>query len=115
MTKIAFNGCYGGFSLSDAAIQRYLNLKGWKFTVTKEPQFDTTHYEVEGQERWYHRGIPRADPVLIQVIEEMGEAANGGFASLHITEVPSGTKYRIDEYDGMESVMTIDDYEWFIA
>jgi len=26
-----------------------------------------------------------------------------------------GTQYRIDEYDGMESVMTIDDYEWSIA
>jgi hypothetical protein len=52
---------------------------------------------------------------LVQVVEQLGDKANGSYAKLFITDVPSGTKYRIDEYDGLESVMTIDDYEWSIA
>ena len=56
--------------------------------------------------------IDRADPVLIQVIKELGEEAYGDFSKLEIVDLPEGTYYRIDEYDGLESVLTIDDYEW---
>jgi hypothetical protein len=46
----------------------------------------------------------RADANLIQVIEELGVKAAGGFADLKIVEIPDGTNYEIDEYDGMESI-----------
>ena len=59
--------------------------------------------------------INRADPALVQVVEELDDEANTRFSDLRITELPVGTKYRIDEYDGNESVCTIDDYEWSIA
>ena len=59
--------------------------------------------------------IPRTDPHLIQVIEELGDAASDEHSVLQIRDVPAGTKYRIDEYDGNESVMTIDDYKWKTA
>jgi hypothetical protein len=46
----------------------------------------------------------RADKFLVQTVEELGEKANGGFAKLEIVEIPDGTDWRIDEYDGMETV-----------
>lgn len=46
----------------------------------------------------------RADPVLIRVVEELGEAASGEHAELKIVEVPDGVDWEIDEYDGMETI-----------
>ena len=61
------------------------------------------------------RNIDRDDPALVQVVEELGNGANGKYADLSIAELAAGTLYRIDEYDGMESVMTQDDYAWKVA
>ena len=94
MTKIVYNTCFGGFSISTAAWERYVELGG-------------------KAENGYH--LERTDPILVQVVEELGENANSLFSELAIADVPAGTKYRIDEYDGNESVMTIDDYEWSVA
>lgn len=46
----------------------------------------------------------RACPVLISVIEEMGEAANGRHAKIEIVEIPDGIEWEIDEYDGSETI-----------
>jgi len=95
MTKIVYNACYGGYGLSEAAILRYAEITGaMGFSVY---------------------GIERTDPALVQVVEELGEAANGMSAALRIAELPAGTLYRIDEYDGSETVMTQDDYNWSVA
>lgn len=62
------------------------------------------------------RDIDRTDPILISVVETMGsEAASGRFASLYIEEIPSGTQYKIDEYDGLEELITKDDDDWKTA
>jgi hypothetical protein len=96
MTKIVYNACYGGFSLSTEALELYAKLKGTE-----------THK--------YGRYLSRSDPVLIQVVEQLGERANGRFARLQIEELAPGTLYRIDEYDGAESVMRQSDYVWSVA
>lgn len=100
MTKIVYNGCFGGFGLSEAAWKRYQELGG---TAADADVYDLGY------------GGNRADPVLVQVVEELGDRANTRFSDLRIKDVPAGTKYRIDEYDGHESVMTIDDYDWSVA
>lgn len=99
MTKIVFNACFGGYNLSEAAIMRYAEIKGINIAIGGFSIYD----------------IERTDPALVQVVEELGEAANGMSAALRIADVPAGTLYRIDEYDGSESVMTQDDYEWSLA
>ena len=98
MTKIVYNTCFGGFGLSQKAKDRYWELKGELIP-----------------EGWWEIDLDRADPVLVQVVEELGGEADGAYADLEIRELEPGTKYIIDEYDGLETVMTIDDFEWKIA
>jgi len=113
MTKIVYNACYGGFSLSDEAIEMYLDLKGLKYTKT--PDRWGSHYTVEGDSHFYNRDIDRADPVLAQVVETLGEKADGDCAKLEIEDIPAGTLYRITEYDGYESVETQYNVDWKVA
>ena len=138
MTKIVYNACYGGFSLSNEAIMRYAEIKG--ITLYSEEDSMFTHYYLCPPEEFKRlqdedeanpvnvgryarsnamyfsdRTIDRADPALAQVVEELGDRANDDCARLRIEDVPAGTLYRIDEYDGFESVMTQDTYEWKMA
>ena len=84
MQKIVINDYYGGFGLSDAARKRYVEIKGGDLPRYEDPERD--------------------DPVLIQVVEELGDAASGRYSSLKIVEIPDDIKWQIEEYDGMEHV-----------
>jgi len=94
VTKIVINICYGGFGLSKAAWERYVELGG------------TADWDGD---------IDRTDLILVQVVEELGEDANGMCADLVIYDLPVGTKYRIDEYDGLEHIETEDSIKWSVA
>lgn len=52
----------------------------------------------------YARDVKRDDPLLIQCVREMGEAANGSCADLKIVEIPDGVEWEISEYDGNEHI-----------
>lgn len=101
--KVVINKCYGGFGLSDKAIERYLDLKVLKYTKEKD-QYGWTNYHVEGDEEWYYRNIPRDDTALVQVIEELGSEANGAYSNLRVVDVPDEVNWYVEEYDGMEWV-----------
>ena len=118
MTKIVYNACFGGFGLSPVALKRYAELADLSYSeevyegaMTK---FFASMHDKDG-EYVSERDLPRTDPILIQVVEELGKNANSRFSDLRIIELPAGTKYRIDEYDGSESIMTVNDYEWSVA
>lgn len=138
MTKIVYNACYGGFSISDEAVERYAEIKGitlyadndkWgnNYYLCPVEDYNDICFQEENSpvspERYARssalyfsrRDIDRADPVLAQVVEELGDRANGDFAKLEIEEVPTGTLYRIDEYDGMENVILSGGYDWKVA
>jgi hypothetical protein len=137
MTKVVYNACFGGFGLSKEACQRYWDIKGqqvwiedvqWGVTVWLVPPEDripskegdafysmsmderVAYNRAHSEQTWYDRNVDRHDPVLVQVVEELGDKANAGFADLQIDEVHG--PYRIDEYDGSERVMTAPDYDW---
>ncbi len=123
--KIAYNGCFGGFGLSNEAFELLLTRKGIPFEKVpgrfgdEYRRTDVRHDPENTDDKDYlWDGMftkDRLDPDLIAVIEELGAAANGMCASLCITDAPAGSRYRIDEYDGNESVMTPDDYDWSTA
>ena len=108
--KIVINRCWGGFSLSRKAMLRLREL-GDK-TALEETDFGEVwkgdpNHEVRKEQAWsgFCRDIPRNDPLLIQVIEEMGvNAASAQLAKLAIVKIPDGVEWVIDEYDGMEQV-----------
>lgn len=114
MTKIVINNCYGGFGLSDEAIRLYLDLKGFAYKVKRISNL-YNHYVVEGLDNFYADDLERDDLVLIEVVEKLGEKANGLCAKLAITELPKGTLYRINGFDGLESIEIRDNTEWKIA
>jgi hypothetical protein len=112
MTKVVYNSCYGGFSLSREAILRAREISGdpkWGGSKIKGDEWSPG--KPVDRDYGFIDGIQRHDPVLVQVVEELGSKASGGLSNLKIEDI-SGTVYRIDEYDGNESVETPPDMEW---
>ena len=75
----------------------------------------TLYAELGGDAPRYDWESRRADPLLVQVVETLGRQASDRFAKLEIVEMPVGTKYLIDEYDGIESVVYRDCEIWTTA
>ena len=93
--KVVINRCFGGFGLSDAAVERYAELKGINLVrIQEDKSFGGASWYIDGIEddehyfSSYSIGGDRADPILIQVVEEMGKAADGWAAELAIVDVP---------------------------
>jgi len=121
---IVYNACYGGFSLSHEAVLKYLEYKGvpvypakerWGYIYYLSPWEGKKGTELANLPSFYDRDVSRHDQTLVRVVREMGEKANGNCAKLAIEEVNKGTLYRIDEYDGYESVVCQYDDVWQVA
>ena len=82
--KIVINACYGGFGLSKEALALFNERSG---TV------NTYEYDIE-----------RNNPILVEIVEQLGEAADGHFAELKVVEIPDDVQWQIEEYDGNEWV-----------
>lgn len=138
--KVVINNCYGGFSISNFAHKELLRRKGkdcyfyeWGFNngyhrIDDDPD---KHFSVMVSTKDYgkhtnkidsehiipyHNEKFRTDSDLIAMIEEFGsEKCSGRCAELEIVNIPSGSYYRIEEYDGLEYVEYRDEIEWLIA
>lgn len=121
MIKIVISKSYGGFGLSDLAYERYLDLKGIKWYKSEDTSWMGTAYftipieelsKIEDDDNGvynldyflYPNDIDRTDPILVQVVEELGKKANGKYSSLKVVEIPDDVEWQIDEYDGSEWV-----------
>jgi hypothetical protein len=105
--KVVINSDYGGFNLSDEAIELYAKYKG--ITLRKEERsadsaLSSDYYLEEGNEWFNCREIPRNDVELVRVVKELGEKANGFCASLKLVDIPLDVQWFIEEYDGNEWV-----------
>ena len=103
--KVVINTCFGGFGLSEKAWKRYAELAGFK--LIKHPgMFGDELYKDSVQEDnfLFHGDLSRTDPILIQVVEELGADANDRFSDLKIVQIPDNIEWYICEYDGKESV-----------
>jgi len=110
--KIVVNKCYGGFSISEEA-GKLLKEKGVKILFKGDKYKDSNEivdkfYSYLSNEDF---GIKsnnyieyRTDKRLIEVIEKLGDKANGKYAKLEIIEIPDDIEWFIDEYDGIETI-----------
>jgi len=129
MKKIVINECYGGFSLSDKAYERLIEMGIPVREYIKQPRNSETGLyekvpENEGEiifdrllgdqddtmtqsmlklsGRYWETWITRDDLRIVQVVEELGDAASGKCADLKVVEIPNDAKWQIEEYDGIE-------------
>ena len=129
--KVILNKCYGGFGVSQEAYELYAKKKGIEiFSYKLECRNDKPIYRKtdtgssilthvftkdfgdyvelsdDNSEKYILelRGNHREDPVLIEVVEELGERANSPFSKLVVVDIPDGMEYEIDEYDGLETL-----------
>jgi hypothetical protein len=62
------------------------------------------HNNLWSEQVFYDRDLARDDSLLVQVVEELGDLANGRHAELKVVEVPDDVEWAIEEYDGTEWV-----------
>ena len=116
--KVVINSCWGGFCISNEAV---LWIRRNAPCKHREILFGETYddgsvagddrgslseedmrriYKDANREHQDHRSCPS----LIAVVEALGKKAFGQLAHLEVVKFPSGVKFIIDDYDGMESV-----------
>ena len=105
---IVINTKYGGFGLSKEAKLLYLERAGIEYTLVSGPDRYTEslygpQIKVNG-DIWGSTNIKRDDPILVDVVRQLGSKADGNHAKLKIVEVPAGVKWDVAEYDGLEWV-----------
>jgi len=87
--KVVYHPDYGGFGLSSKILAELSRLG-----------LDIAADDYDGQD-----SISRHDPRLVAAVEKLKPS------SLAVATI-KGNKYRIDEYDGAESVMEPENYDW---
>ena len=127
--KIILNKCFGGFELSTEAYKLYGKKIGkeiYEYYQDLEKGFDyfikgseglCTFYftkdfgeEIKLNDEEYDKYClnlseeKRTDKILIEVVEELKERANNSFSDLEIIEIPDNSYYKIDKYDGVETI-----------
>lgn len=105
---IVINRCQGGFGLSFEARIRYLETLHIDYTLHDRESRESTRIlgrviHVNGR-LWSEDHISRDDPVLVQIVREMGEAAAGHWSVLKIVSIPADVAWEIASYTGMEVV-----------
>lgn len=129
--KVILNKCFGGFHLSHEAHMLYAKKKGLTlypyvldystdtYYYTNNPENEneyTIHYFTknygdtisfkDAKDEYFLRlnYLYRDDPILVEVVEELGERADGHFADLVVVDIPDNMDYVIDNYDGKETL-----------
>lgn len=105
--KVVICDEHGGFGLSKKAFERFLEA-GYPEALKEKEWKDAELEKDPKSQRWisrsYLRDIPRNDPLLIKVVEEIGQEAAGESAHLKVVEIPDGVEWVVEEYDGAEWV-----------
>ena len=113
--KIVINKCYGGFGLSEEAVLLYAKKKGLNLIIQRKKGLKLNHYylnEKKDDNYFRERDIQRNDPILVEVVEELGEKADDTYSELKIVEIPDDVEWIIEEYDGNEWVAE-DHRRWY--
>ena len=88
MQQIVINAHYGGFGLSQEAMDLYTEL-----------------CEAAGvHAHTYSHEIARDCPHLVETVRTLGPAADTRYSNLKVVEIPDGVQWSVHEYDGSEWV-----------
>lgn len=107
-TEVVLNKKYGGFSLSNEAMELYLTRKGLDYYIGNDQHGSPVYHLTETNQPVYDYHIKRNDATLVAVVRELGEAANTVYSKLVIEEVTMCAE--IDNYDGKEFITVTSDY-----
>lgn len=132
--KIVINSCFGGFRLSEKAVEAIMNKKGFncfKYRQTKyslrdgnneyvkceaypKRPFLTTYYctrdlgdvvnNLPDEAIFEEYFLERNDADLVSAVEELGYQADARFSRLKVVEIPDNVEWEIHNYDGLESI-----------
>ena len=86
MPRIVVNKKFGGFSFSQLAVE-----------LLEKQGIDCQSGRRDDNEF-------RTNPKVIEVVERLGNKANGSAAALVVVDVPDDVQWYIDDYDGVETV-----------
>ena len=86
--KVVINADFGGFGLSPKAFDLYKQRSENKEDLPK-----------------YSSDVRRDDPVLVSIVEGLGEEVNDRWSCLEVIEVPDEYDYYIHDYDGLEHIV----------
>ena len=84
--EVILNGCYGGFDPSDEAKELFHKRTG-----------------IDKKLFWRYEDH-RADPILVDIVKELGDRANQRHSKLYIVEIPDEYDYWVEDYDGIENL-----------
>ncbi len=104
--KILICDEHGGFSLSREALLR-LRAQGHEGALNETDVGEPWGAGKGVRQEWsrsFLRDIPRDDPQLLALFEEMGQEAAGAVCHLKVVEIPDGVEWQIEKYDGLEWV-----------
>lgn len=90
---VVVNVCYGGFGLSKLAWE-WLSERGFRPTG----------------ESWDYEGLSSEDrchPLLVECVRTLGKLANGSYSDLEIKAISDDYFYKIEEYDGDETLKLV--------
>jgi hypothetical protein len=91
--RVVINTCYGGFGISMEAIEEMASL-GHKGAID---------FLATGEKYPYIKILDRSDPILVDVVEKLGDKANGQCAKLKIVDAVFNFDV-VDDCDGMEKI-----------
>ena len=106
MRKIVINKSYGAFCLSYSAFRQLREL-GQREALQEEDlgaHWPAGSRPDEPSLNQFGSQIPRDDQRLVQVVEKLGESANGHAAALKVVEIPQDALWQIEKTGGVEHV-----------
>lgn len=109
MKRIVINKSYGEFCLSHTAFLRLRELGQHEALQESDPGVYWPSGATTREPSLNRCGalVPREDQKLVQVVAELGAAANGHCAELKIVEIPSEVQWEIEKTNGVEHVSEV--------
>ena len=109
MNKIVISVSFGGYGLSNKAEMMIAAELYPQSIITMRLGTYRDVVLVDGV--GVNLSLKRHDPLLVKVVETLGDEANGRSAKLVVEEI-EGTQYRVEEYDGAEHIEVPEDICW---